>query len=54
MGVPLKEMVAVLPEQMEVVPLMLAVGRGKMLIRAVPVTAALHDGVPAVETLTKE
>ena len=51
-GVPMKVITAVLPEQIVVVPDILAVGKALTVITAEPITVCGHDGIPDNETLT--
>ena len=52
LAVPVKLIVAVFPEQIDVVPLILAVGEGLTLTIADPVKLAEQLGVPELATLT--
>ena len=52
-AVPVKVIVAVFPEQIVVVPLIVAVGIGLIVIIADPVKVVEQLGVPELATLTK-
>jgi hypothetical protein len=53
LAVPVKVIVAVFPEHIVVVPLIIAVGSGLTVIIADPVKVAEQLGVPELDTLTK-